>query len=260
MASADKKQTYSKQIIEVADMITRNSDKEVSIIVSEIVKKYQKSERTVWRWIKKAQEYNVSRVSKEKRKEKKAPSPNKIETDKGGRPSSFNKEYVNQAFNYSLPGATDKDMAVFFGVSEQTLNSWKKKHPEFLESLKKGKEQADAEIASRLFHRAKGAIITTQQAFKTKFVTYNDKGQRIETESIEVVSLLQEQPPDTTAAIFWLKNRNPSNWRDKVNTDITTNGKDIKSDPLIIEVIDSRDKVDKDVDAEDTDNSHIQQN
>lgn len=56
-----------------------------------------------------------------------------------GRKSSYKEEYANQALKLCLLGAIDKELAEFFGVSEQTLNKWKKDFPEFLESLKKGK-------------------------------------------------------------------------------------------------------------------------
>lgn len=155
---------------------------------------------------------------------------------KGGRPSSYKEGFAVQAFNYCLLGATDEDLAQFFEVQKSTINNWKKDHPEFLDSIKKGKVQADAVIASSLYNRAKGAIINQQQAFKVKSVTYNDKGQRTEIESIEIVDLQQEQPPDTTAAIFWLKNRNPENWRDKTSTEVTgKDGKDLISSIQIID-------------------------
>lgn len=147
---------------------------------------------------------------------------NKNDVNTGGRPTSYKEEFADQAFNYCLLGATDKDLAQFFEVAESTINKWKKDYPEFSESIKKGKVQADAVIASSLYNRAKGAIINQQQAFKIKSVTYNDKGQRTEIESVEIVDLQQEQPPDTTAGIFWLKNRNPKHWRDKTETENMT--------------------------------------
>lgn len=160
----------------------------------------------------------------------------KKEKNKGGRPSLYKEEYASLAFNYCLLGATDEDLATFFEVQKSTINNWKNDYPEFLDSIKKGKVQADAIIASSLYNRAKGAIINQQQAFKVKRVSYNDKGNRIETESIEIVDLQQEQPPDTTAAIFWLKNRNPNNWRDKTSTELTgKDGKDLISSIQIID-------------------------
>ena len=147
---------------------------------------------------------------------------------KGGRPTSYKNEFADQAFNYCLLGATDAELATFFEVVESTINKWKKDYPEFSESIKKGKVQADAVIASSLYNQ--------QQAFKTKSVTYNAKGQRTEIESIEIVDLQQELPPDTTAGIFWLKNRNPDNWRDKTSTELTgKDGKDLISSIQIID-------------------------
>lgn len=110
----------------------------------------------------------------------------KAEPSKGGRPSSYKPEYADLAKHFSLLGATDKEMADAFGVSEVTLNAWKQSHPEFLKSLKEGKLQADAVVASKLYTRAIGYEL-------------NDK----------------HYPPDTTACIFWLKNRQPDKWRDK---------------------------------------------
>ncbi|AEG59362.1 terminase [Desulforamulus ruminis] len=120
-----------------------------------------------------------------------------------GRPSKYKEEYAEQAYKLCLLGATDKELADFFNTSEQTLNTWKKKHPEFLESLKKGKIEADAVIAQKLYHRAKGYSHPS-----TKFATY-------EGQITDQVEYTEHYPPDTAAAIFWLKNRQPSKWRDK---------------------------------------------
>lgn len=73
-----------------------------------------------------------------------------------GRKSAYKEEYNQLAENYALLGATDKEMADLFSVTERTLNQWKKNYPEFLQSLKKGKSIADANVASRLYNRAIG--------------------------------------------------------------------------------------------------------
>ena len=69
---------------------------------------------------------------------------NEVKKKSRGRKSEYREEYAEQALKLCLLGATDKEIAEFFSVSEQTLNSWKKKFPQFLESLKKGKAVADA--------------------------------------------------------------------------------------------------------------------
>lgn len=124
------------------------------------------------------------------------------EKNKGGRPSAYKEEYTERAYKLCLLGATDKELADFFHVSEQTVNAWKKSYPQFLESLKRGKMEADSIVASKLFHRATGYEHPEDKIF-------NDNGTPL------VVPTIKRYPPDTTAAIFWLKNRQPANWRDK---------------------------------------------
>ena len=119
-----------------------------------------------------------------------------------GQPTLYKPEYAEQAYKLCLAGFTDAKLADFFDVVEATINNWKNAHSEFLESIKKGKAVADAEIASSLFHRAKGY---EHPDVDIKMF----EGQIIET------PLIKHYAPDTTAAIFWLKNRQPDVWRDK---------------------------------------------
>jgi len=131
---------------------------------------------------------------------------------KGGRPTDYREEYCELATNYALLGATDVEMAGFFGVNQQTLNRWKKAHPEFCQSLKEGKEVADAKVVKSLFHRATGYAHED-----TKFATF--EGKITDRETYE-----KHYPPDTTAAIFWLKNRQRDKWSDKTEVSHTIGG------------------------------------
>lgn len=126
-----------------------------------------------------------------------------------GRPSKYKDEYAEQAFKLCLLGATDKELADFFDTTEQTINAWKNNHPKFLESLKKGKMAADAKVASKLYHRAIGYE-------HPEIITATFQGSI--TDTMEVV---KHYPPDTTAGIFWLKNRDPARWRDKQDIEHT---------------------------------------
>lgn len=148
-----------------------------------------------------------------------------MSTSNAGRPTEFKPEFVEQAQKLCLLGATDAQLGEFFDVSETTINNWKLAHPEFLESLRAGKRIADAEVAASLFNRAKGAVYQTQQAFKVKTVKFDDKGKRCsETEEVVTIPVTIVEPPDTTACAFWLKNRQPDDWRDK--QDLEHTGKD----------------------------------
>lgn len=150
-----------------------------------------------------------------------------------GRKSAYKEEYNQLAENYALLGATDKEMADLFSVTERTLNQWKKDYPEFLQSLKKGKNIADANVASRLYNRAIG-----YNCKATKFATSEGKI----TDSKEYI---EHYPPDTTAAIFWLKNRQPEKWRDKKEVDANVNlGDELEglSDEQLQAIIDGKEE------------------
>lgn len=123
-----------------------------------------------------------------------------------GRPTKYKSEYVDLAYKFCLLGATDAELGDFFDVCEETINDWKRTYSEFSASIKKGKEIADATVASKLYHRATG-----YEHPDIDIKMY--EGQIIET------PLVKHYPPDTTAGIFWLKNRQPKKWRDKVEVD-----------------------------------------
>jgi transposase-like protein len=126
----------------------------------------------------------------------------------GGRPEDFKREYVEQAEKLCKLGATDKELADFFNVSETTINNWKKKHQDFSLALKKGKTLADAEVADRLYQRAMGFEHDSEEI---KLMYDKETNQQV----VERVPIRKIYPPDTVAAIFWLKNRQKDKWRDK---------------------------------------------
>jgi DNA-binding XRE family transcriptional regulator len=126
-----------------------------------------------------------------------------------GRPTDYRPEYDEQAKKLCKLGATDSDLADFFEVTEQTINNWKEKWPDFFESIKRGKVTADMEVADRLYQRALGF---SHPEVDLKMY----EGHIIETE------IIKQYPPDPTSMIFWLKNRQPSKWRDKQDIDQKT--------------------------------------
>lgn len=126
---------------------------------------------------------------------------------KVGRPSKYKPEYAEQAYKYCLLNADDSRLAKLFDVEEKTVNNWKEEHPEFLQSIKAGKEIADAEIGKSLYSRATGYNIPEEKIFV-------HQGEVIRAETTKHI------PPDPTSMIFWLKNRQPKQWRDKTELSI----------------------------------------
>ena len=133
--------------------------------------------------------------------------PKAKKTVKTGRPTNYLEVYNEQARKLGLLGYTDKEMADFFGVTETTLNNWKIAHPPFFESLKAGKEVADMEVTASLYHRAKGYSHTETKVF-------NNQGE-IVTHDVKKI-----YPPDPISIKYWLNNRQPKRWREKVEDSV----------------------------------------
>lgn len=153
-----------------------------------------------------------------------------------GRPTEFKPEYTEQVELLCALGATDDQLAVFFGKTEQTINNWKKSYPEFFESIKRGKLKTDTRVADSLLQRALGAEWIEQKEVKLKETKYENGKKVHEEERVEIVDLKKAAPPDATAGIFWLKNRRPKEWRDKV--DVTHKG-DADAPPVFTIKIDN---------------------
>lgn len=125
-----------------------------------------------------------------------------------GRPIKYKKEYADLAHKFALLGLTDKQMAEFFGVSEKKFHDWKKEHPQFLQSITRGKEIADATVAKSLYQRALGYSHPEEKVF-------NNNGEILRAETVK------HYPPDAQAASLWLRNRQPKIWRDKQEVEHT---------------------------------------
>src|SRR6266852_8273564 len=119
--------------------------------------------------------------------------------DGPGRPSLYQPEFAAQAFELCLAGATNQDLADTFEVGHSTIDNWLQKHPEFAQSVKRGRDLADGRVAHGLYSRAIGYTYET-----TRVVLHRG----------EPVSVPQtvHKPPDVRAGIFWLRNRRPQQW------------------------------------------------
>ena len=121
---------------------------------------------------------------------------------------------------WARDGLTDELIACNMGVSRSTLNDWRKKFPDISDTLKKGKDFADRKVEKSLYERAVGYSIILKKPIKVHEVKYNSKGKRVETDKIVYADEEVHIPGDVTAQIFWLKNRKPEVWRDKISQDV----------------------------------------
>ena len=124
------------------------------------------------------------------------------------RPSKYKPEHAKAAAKLCALGATDAQLADFFEVSVSTVNLWKVEHKEFSESIKVPKAAADERVEQSLFRRAMG-------------YEHDEVDIRVVANAVIQTPIRKYYPPDSTAMIFWLKNRKPAEWRDKVDHELT---------------------------------------
>lgn len=123
---------------------------------------------------------------------------------------------------WARDGLTDEQIASSMGINVATLYRWKKKECKICEALKKGKEVVDIQVENALLKRALGYDYQEQK------VEVSEKDGR------KVIQTMKHVPPDTTAQIFWLKNRRPEKWRDKP---IVDNQADLERENNLLEQI-----------------------
>ncbi len=110
---------------------------------------------------------------------------------------------------WARDGLIDEQIAANIGISRETLYQWKNKYSDISDALKKGKEVVDIQVENALLKRALGYEYTEV----TQEICENAESGEMELRVTKKVT--KEVVPDTTAQIFWLKNRRPDKWRDK---------------------------------------------
>lgn len=109
---------------------------------------------------------------------------------------------------WARDGLTDEQIAAKMGICRDTLIQWKKKYSDISDALKKGKDVVDIQVENALLKRALG-------------YEYEEISEKYEMGILVEKKVTKKQVvPDTTAQIFWLKNRKPDDWRDKREVDV----------------------------------------
>ena len=110
---------------------------------------------------------------------------------------------------WARDGLINEQIAQNIGITATTLYEWKNKFPEISEALKRGKDVIDRQVENSLLKRALGYEYTETTREAVKDPESGNIEMRVTKEVTKTVI------PDTTAQIFWLKNRKPDKWRDK---------------------------------------------
>lgn len=110
---------------------------------------------------------------------------------------------------WARDGLINDQIAHNIGIRRETLSEWAKKYPNISNALKRGKEVPDIEVENSLYKRAVGYNYTEV----TKELKLNPSTGKLEMMITKEVT--KHVVPDTTAEIFWLKNRKPDVWKDK---------------------------------------------
>lgn len=110
---------------------------------------------------------------------------------------------------WARDGLTDRQIAENMGIGMSTFKKWKRTNDVFGASLKKSKNVADRHVENALFKKATG-FEYTETTEERVFNKITNQFEMVVTKKVNKVAL-----PDTTAQIFWLKNRKPAEWRDR---------------------------------------------
>jgi len=138
---------------------------------------------------------------------KKGRTPRKI---KPGRPSKYPTIDLTKVEYYGSLGLMDAEIALLLRISERSLNYYKKK-TEFLQSIKKGKTEADLKVIDSFYKRGCGF---EYEEIRSEYDIRQTDGQEKAFPS-KVIKTKKFMPADTAAGFIWLKNRRPWEWRDR---------------------------------------------
>lgn len=142
--------------------------------------------------------------------------PNTPDPKGRGRPTAYQYSFDEEARQLCAQGATDPELAEYFGVSLLSVRNWRNRYPSFRQACLAGKEVADDRIEDALYQRALG-------------YQHDDVDIRVIDNQVVQTPIRKHYPPDATSMIWWLKNRRPQKWRDKTEVGVTDkDGNDVK--------------------------------
>lgn len=125
-----------------------------------------------------------------------------------------------QIKGWARDGLTNEQIAHNIGITGRSFAEWVSRFPSISSALKKGKAPVDIEVENALLKRALGYEVeeTITEVEETPTGRADAEGRPLMRVKKHVRKVKRHIPPDVTAQIFWLKNRRPGKWRDKIET------------------------------------------
>lgn len=128
-----------------------------------------------------------------------------------------NEDNLSVLAAWARAGQTDEEIAKAIGISRSTLSEWKKKHEPIRKALSTGKDFANRLVENSLFKMSLGFHVTVKKVFKVKTVEFGPDGKRKgEKEELQTAEETEYIKPDTRAIMFYLKNKMPNEYREKL--------------------------------------------
>ena len=138
----------------------------------------------------------------EKKKKSKAGAPSKYVKLKMG-------DKLDEVGKLCMLGLTMEQLADYYEVHKDTIYEWQKVYPEFSDAIKSNTVLADVEVAKSTFKKATGFEYEEEESVIIKGV-------------LKTIKVKKYAKPDTMAAMFWLQNRQPENWKNKKHHQVGT--------------------------------------
>lgn len=115
-------------------------------------------------------------------------------------------------------GYSEEEIALRAGLTLSQLKKWSKKYPKFREAIELGRREADFSVVEAVYKKATGYTVSTSKTHKLKRIDYDpETGKKLrEYEELAVGVDEDHVAPDLRAGIFWLKNRQPDRWSEKI--------------------------------------------
>ncbi len=121
------------------------------------------------------------------------------------------KPYLREIKFWAESGASQEEIAQKLRVAYSTFRMYRKKYPELEEAFQIGDEAAVEEVQAALFKSATGQKVSIKKQIKVKNADGSEKIEEVEEE--------QYVAPNPTAIMFYLKNKRPKMWNEKLTVE-----------------------------------------